>query len=319
MPTINCAIMTDSPTPTIGSKNKSKYILGAILFVMLMIGLAATYWLTQQNQDIRQQASETNYIECGGGYTHGETACASATQCVQCNGVTGRLENIDNSNCDGPCRGAGGYDGDDLCVDSGGNWVGNICYMGGSATCAGPGEGGGDPCAANGGYCSGTDIIRCDCGNGNWVGGKKEVGCATLCKEAGIDCGTTCESPSPRPSTPPPTDRPSPSPSVRPTPSPSPGPQCLSIRMNEPDVESDSYPQIGDSVSFTCGRVVGTTAYKFRIMGPDGIISNINGTGRISASYPIEEAGPYFAQCRICTGANGTACQRWEPLPDPAQ
>jgi len=46
------------------SKRKPRYILGAILLVMLLVSITATYWLTQQNQDIRQQAADSEYESC---------------------------------------------------------------------------------------------------------------------------------------------------------------------------------------------------------------------------------------------------------------
>ena len=113
--------------------------------------------------------------------------------------------------------------GDDVCTASGGKWVGNLCYMGGTATCDGPGSGGGDPCAANGGICSGTNTIRCKCGN-SWVAGKAGSKCDDLCKEAGLDCNDSCTPTRPpgNPTTPPtrPPATPTPTPSGPPSPTP---------------------------------------------------------------------------------------------------
>jgi hypothetical protein len=40
---------------------RRRYILGGIFFLLMSIGVAAAYFLTQQSQDIRQQASVVNY------------------------------------------------------------------------------------------------------------------------------------------------------------------------------------------------------------------------------------------------------------------
>lgn len=119
----------------------------------------------------------------------------------------------------------GDYSGTgDVCTASGGQWVGNLCWMGGSATCAGPGQGGGDPCAANGGICSGTNVIRCQCGNA-WVAGKAGSSCSDLCGEANLNCDDDCTPTNPprNPTNPPPnpTNTPTPRPTRTPTPTPS--------------------------------------------------------------------------------------------------
>ena len=206
------------------SKRKSRYILGAVLLVILIVGLTATYWLTKQSQDIRQQASEGDvvYYKCNDGMT-----------CWHC-----------DTDPTGVCSDDDGKT--DYCEESGCSWVGNICSCGGSATCDGPGVGGGDPCAANGGYCAGTDIIRCNCGNGNWVGGKKEAGCSALCGEAGLDCEPSCggneDPPGDDDPTPTPTSDPSPSPSSTPSPTPSPSPSPSPTPSPTPSVSPSPSP-----------------------------------------------------------------------------
>lgn len=121
----------------------------------------------------------------------------------------------------------GGYNyPGDACTDSGGSWVGNICTFGGSVTCDGPGTGiGGDPCAANGGYCTGTNVIRCHCGNA-WVGGAAGHSCDDICEEAGLTCDTTCNPPDDEPTEPPPTNPPPTEPptTITPTNTPTPTP-----------------------------------------------------------------------------------------------
>jgi len=319
--------MTNNPTLTTKTQNKSKYILSAVLFIMLMVGLIATYWLTQQSQDIRQQASEPVYIECSGGYTNGETACATTTRCVVCNGTTGLLETTDRSFCEGqvcePRDLPTDCDGDyhelygncvsKACKDQGGGIV--VCgYATGEDVCTTDSLGGDHCTDANGVSvpCAELGMIRCQCSpgsdNGWWVIGMADS-CNDLCGEANIDC-TDCPPSSPRPSTPPPSS-PSPTPNVSPSPTPSPGPQCLNITMNNPAAE------LGDQTTFTCGEVTGAVSYVFRVMDPNGIISNLNATGQISAPYLINQSGTYFAQCQICTGSTQASCHDWETLPTP--
>ena len=124
----------------------------------------------------------------------------------------------------------------------------------------------------------------------------------TGCFDGGWNWDDDCDSSSPKPS---------PSPSS--SPSTPPGPQCLSITMNNPEVE------LGGQTTFTCGAVTGADHYIFRIMSPDGIISSLGATGQVSAPYSISQFGTYFAQCQICTGSSESTCQTWEPLPNPVQ
>jgi hypothetical protein len=75
--------------------------------------------------------------------------------------------------------------------------------------------------------------------------------------------------------------------------------------------------ELGDQTTFTCGEVTGAVSYVFRVMDPNGIISNLNATGQISAPYLINQSGTYFAQCQICTGSTQASCHDWETLPTP--
>ncbi|MBT7309712.1 MAG: hypothetical protein HN846_03325, partial [Candidatus Pacebacteria bacterium] len=67
-------IPTESPSKKMGRKDLSKkkmkwnYVIGGILLLLLVLGGGAGYWLTQQNQDIRQQASGGADPYCGSGY-----------------------------------------------------------------------------------------------------------------------------------------------------------------------------------------------------------------------------------------------------------
>jgi hypothetical protein len=311
-------LMTDNPITTakpIKKKKKRRYILGGIVLVLLLIGFGATYWLTQQSQDIRQQASDNLYDCAGPGtcpdgyscYPDGQCRSDSSENLADCAGP-GTCPGGSSCYPDGKCR----PDSSDTCTESGGTWVGNVCHMGGTATCSGPGEKGGDPCLANGGICEGTGIIRCHCGNDNWVGGKEEVGCAALCNEAEVPCQEDCGgNVDPEPTDPPgedPSPVPSPTPGVSPSPTPI-GPMCLSI------VKDNADPQLGDNVTFTCGIVAEVDHYVFRVRTPDGVTSALEATGAVSAPLTIEQSGTHYAQCQICNGADESTCHQWEALP----
>jgi hypothetical protein len=92
------------------------------------------------------------------------------------------------------------------------------------------------------------------------------------------------------------------------------GPVCLNLSI------SKSNPKVGDSVTFTCGNVAGATKYEFRVKLPDGTIQALSTTAsttanpkpRTSTALTISSQGAYAAQCRICTGANGSTCQQYE-------
>jgi hypothetical protein len=60
-----------------------KLILGCFLFLFLLVGGASAYWLSQQNQDVRQRASGETYggKSCG---TAGSTQCDATGQLYVC-------------------------------------------------------------------------------------------------------------------------------------------------------------------------------------------------------------------------------------------
>ncbi len=97
---------------------------------------------------------------------------------------------------------------------------------------------------------------------------------------------------------------------------PASGPMCLSIRMNNITRPTNTIqdPTLGDSVSLTCGTVSLAQRYIFRVVQPDGTISNLTATGPTSAAFTISQAGPYAAQCQICTGAADSTCLPYEPI-----
>lgn len=104
-----------------------------------------------------------------------------------------------------------------------------------------------------------------------------------------------------------------------PSPTPSPvGPQCLSISMTNvtnPTAPATADPRLGDAVTFTCGEVAGASRYLFRVQNPNGTTSMLSATGRTSSQLVISEAGRYYAQCQICTGADDASCMPFESLP----
>jgi hypothetical protein len=107
-------------------------------------------------------------------------------------------------------------------------------------------------------------------------------------------CGETQTSTPPGGSTPPASNPPQ-------------GPVCLNLSISKPN------PKVGDAVTFTCGTVAGATKYEFRVKLPDGTIQTLpTASANTSTSFTIASQGAYAAQCRICTGANGTSCQQFE-------
>lgn len=107
----------------------------------------------------------------------------------------------------------------------------------------------------------------------------------------------------------PPANPPSTPPSNPPTtPTPTPGPVCLNVTI------SKANPQVGESVTFTCGTVAGANHYQFRIKLPDGTVKDLAATNNVSASFTIAAPGAHKAQCRICTGADDSTCQAYGTL-----
>ncbi len=206
-------------------------------------------------------------------------------------GAKSYADNFDKAKClatypGSPCKG-------NLCEDSGGNWKGDICYFGSSATCEGPLSGiGGDPCAANGGICAGTDVIRCKCGN-SWVGGKASAGCSSLCAGAGLNCAGSCEPPAdPPPSAPPST----------------PTMACTGITSTP---ATPPAPTVGQTLTFTCAGTVtpttaGTLSYKFRYSINSGTpvsLTPLTATPN-KAELTINACGTYKVQCQACATIN---------------
>ena len=79
----------------VNSRLRRKYIIGGVFFLLVVVGIGAAAFLTQQNQDIRQQASGSLYDASG---------CESSGQklggkvCQQIPGVTGEYILVETSN-----------------------------------------------------------------------------------------------------------------------------------------------------------------------------------------------------------------------------
>lgn len=81
-----------------------------------------------------------------------------------------------------------------------------------------------------------------------------------------------------------------------------PAPMCLAISM------SPTAPAINDTVTFTCAQVAGVSNYGFRVIQPNGTISDLSSQGNVSSPYTIAQSGTYRAECRLCTTPN---CEEW--------
>ena len=375
--------MIDNPTAPTNSSSKAKYFLGAVLLIMLLAGFVATYWLTQQSQDIRQQAGGSEYecsalLNCPTGQVCVDAKCVdrdgSGSPCSASDRCPSGYVCVD-AKCE--IRVGEGYCGDGVCgvgeapancpADCG---LANVCTSGscvsetsscssagltnGSGTCeggiccGGPVSGACTPgqCGGNNQVCCTDGIYAGSCVQGTpggptpclsdssscvvvtEPGTNKECVGTEWCTEERIEekcCDSQgknckfyykssvwgkCVEDDRCGGDPPSTPTPTPSPTPSPTPTP-PGPQCLNIAMDNPGAE------LGDQTTFTCGQVAGVDHYVFRVMDPDGIISDLAATGRISAPYLINQGGQYSAQCQICTSPQASSCYPWETLPTP--
>ncbi len=139
---------TPPPTPPMSGDSSSpagvttkkhfspKMAVAAIAFVLMMVGAAAGFYLTQENQDLRQQAStggnccdDQGWV--GMGRSCGDPGAPSfvdgwnACQAHQCGGCVEE----EQKQCDSPCDQVANQD---KCVSVGENdqrWCGNDCYM----------------------------------------------------------------------------------------------------------------------------------------------------------------------------------------------
>ena len=318
---------------------KFKALLGVFALVTLLAGGLISLYLTQINQDIRQQASVGDY-ECEPSYHSVNGQCVPTA-------------------CDDP-------DGDGIIVCGIGNGECTEDSLGGD-WCDNPNTPEVDTCS--------DGMIRCKCGPGNdqgyWVIGVAES-CSDLCEDAEVIC-TDCPpgdgggggepdpteppitrntptptippritptvTPTPPPGTPTPSLTPTNTPAPTNTPTPTatlpPGPQCRNIEMW--DVTNGTGTSItgnGDSaivpgettVRFTCSNFQADPLpsgyfYAFRIFEPCGSDNHltplefINEEGENGVNYDIEMSGDYQAQCSVCTvdSSGDTVCD-WESL-----
>ena len=162
-------------------KKRKNNITGLVALLFLVVGVAASYFLINQNQDLRQQANYANmecdpvvdiYCECDSTGCYSTQPGPSADDCpdnyYMLNGSCYHI-----SCADGICGGSG--DGDPCTQDSyGGDWCD-------------------DPTTSRTETCGEMGLIRCQCGPGSdqgwWVIGRDDgEGCSGLCDEAEIDC-----------------------------------------------------------------------------------------------------------------------------------
>lgn len=187
------------------TKKRKANITGVVALLFLVVGVVASYFLINQNQDIRQQAK---FAECD------PTLDA---YCVCRGGVCTIQEPGPGITCPSGYSPHDGHCYHDSCFDGSGDL--DIC--GGSSDgdpCTQDSYGGDwcdDPSTAHHETCSEMGLIRCKCGPGNdqgwWVIGVEGQRCGELCDEAGIDCDDCPPEKTPTP-TKPPTGTPTPTP-----------------------------------------------------------------------------------------------------------
>lgn len=202
------------------SKKKSvngKKLTGLLVVFFLVIGVFASYILTKQNQDLRQQA----YIPCdvGDPYCIGGNRCVSGYRLVD-------GECVSNNATVTPAGGCGDHmhmiDGN--CVHETCRELANgniICgYVTDQDPCTEESMGGDwcdDPNTDRVENCEEAGLMRCQCSGGWWVIGSADS-CGDVCHDANADC-PDCPT-TPRPTEPPVNPPPS-------TPTPTPPPQPL--------------------------------------------------------------------------------------------
>lgn len=331
------------------SSNKKK-LTGLLMVFFLVIGVFASYMLSKQNQDTRQQASggeepypDLNDNSCGAQRTRWSDGVCRHESCRKLNDII-------------IC----GYTTDqDPCTEQslGGDWCD-------------------DPNTSRVENCEESDLMRCQCSSTWWVIGKAPS-CSVLCQAAGADC-SDCTTPTP---TPPPNNGGGDDPTPTPTPpaeklacgvagctqnddcqngltcqavtvdSQSTGicakgenqlfcaaepttdnccvsqamPVCASIEMldtnnNLMENDDDKNLKPGDEVRFRCSAVGNQDVdfdYQFRIWDRSTAnwvnITDSSGTvaKNVSDKYTIGSFGKYVVQGRICWG---TECQVWETV-----
>ncbi len=344
-------ISQEEQTPSsLNLKNKSsnkKKLTGLLMVFFLVIGGFASYMLSQQNQDNRQQASTgsedpyptdnscgTNMTRWSDGYCRWDNCRATSNGKILCGYITDQ----------------------DACTEQsmGGDWCDN-------------------PNTSRVENCEESGLMRCQCSAGWWVIGKAPS-CSELCGDANADCDD-CPTPTPPPG--------GGGGSGEPTPTPTPpaellacgttgctqnddcqnGLTCQSVTVNSQSTgicakgenqlfcaanpttdnccisqampvcasiemldasnnlmtgDADKNLKVGDEVRFRCNAVGNQDVdfdYQFRIWDKSTTtwvdITDSSGTvaKNISDTYKINNFSKHVVQGRICWG---TECQVWE-------
>ena len=202
------------PQKKASNSKKSNKLAGLLVVFFLVIGVFTSYFLTKQNQDLRQQASTS--CDAGDPYCGANGSCLSGYKMVdgECvsNNVTvtptscgDNMHMIDGNCVHETCRKLA--NGDILCG-----------YITDQDPCTEESMGGDwcdDPNTIKVETCEEADLIRCQCSGGWWTIGKADS-CSELCSDANADC-PTCST-TPKPTSPPKPPK---------TPTPTPPPQSL--------------------------------------------------------------------------------------------
>ncbi len=344
-------------------KNK-KIIFALFTFVLLLVGIVATVYLTRVNQDIRQQAagpgdypglcrrSSCNSgehmispIECGPNCSGPDAVCCRPDNPSSC----AELSQAECGYCD--CGQNWRTDG---CTNYVSGGCGPICHLDADLVAESFNKKGliDKVIADSNQYCEHCQT----CGNDE---------CVTLDNTptptqphdnpSNTPTPYTNNSPTPTPTitntpTPYTNNSPTPTPTITNTPTPtitgSPTPtntltltptptqipaQCLEIEMLEPDtlqlITDDTTLQEGSMVTFRCTANDPDNIihhFEFRVLHPESQpgagdafvnpIQPISESSNVSQNYTIPTTGRFYAQCRICNGAN--SCAQWEPWQD---
>lgn len=329
-----------------------KYILTGLVTFLLVVGLGAGYWLTQQSQDVRQQAydSGTNYCVSAPG---GPTACAE--------GWTWQAEYWADLNGDGDHDDEGESLGP-VCCPGSDIVSGEVCYPGsaqnsysdrevqcgcgtnGGYLCKADGSGWETNCTSNLHACGSTyngcsssgECISLGYGSGSYCSGGKCYtsagryfdGCGgpndcyncwvyddghRECVDEPTSCGQKAICQTNTASPTPPASNPPASNPPPPGSSPTPPVGPQCLSI---DISNEN-PVIGESVTFTCGNVASAAMYQFRVgsAASPSAMTTLAATGRVSEPFIVTDSGEWFAQCRICTGQDESTCQPYESIP----
>ena len=190
--TINSVSSATQDKPLIIKRKNGLKIAGILVILFLVVGIVASYMLSQENQDNRQQASEPTcdpldpYCQngrCISGYMpEGETCVPISVSGTDCGEGMHHVSNGDPNRCyNETCRNTpdggiicGFITDDDPCTQDsmGGDWCDN-------------------PNTTHVETCAEAGLIRCQCsagaGGGWWVIGSADS-CGDLCDDANANC-----------------------------------------------------------------------------------------------------------------------------------